>query len=93
MSPFEKPGARNQLDLIRTVLANERTFLAYLRSGLALAVTGFSAIHLIEGAIATVFGVVMVCTAFACLAFGTRRVRQVRRAIDEELRGDAPGRT
>jgi putative membrane protein len=84
MPPPEKHGARKQLDLIRTVLANERTFLAYLRSGLALAVTGFSAIHLIEGAFATFFGVIMVCSAFFCLAFGIHRLHQVRRAIDED---------
>lgn len=91
MTPFTKPRPRNQLDLIRTLLANERTFLAYLRSGLALAVTGFSAIHLIGGTIATIFGIAMVCAAFVCLWFGFHRLHQVRRVIDERAEGNGGG--
>lgn len=36
---------RDELAIDRTLLANERTFLSYLRSGVALAIAGLSIMH------------------------------------------------
>jgi putative membrane protein len=78
--------------MIRTVLANERTFLAYLRSSLALIATGVTAIHFIPGKVATGSGVPLVLLGFVCLIYGILRFRAASRAISGGGRGNADGK-
>jgi putative membrane protein len=79
----EKAQGCDRLALIRTMLANERTYLAYLRSSLALIATGASAIHFLRVPAAVWAGVVIILIGLSCLGFGALRFLKVRRAISE----------
>ena len=58
----------------RFTLANERTFLAWLRTALALAAGGLAAIHLIPGALGSeFFGFSLLVLGFATAASSYRR--------------------
>lgn len=70
--------------LARDHLANERTFLAWLRTAaavmaLGLAVTGLS--HRVDAA-SGVAGVLLVATGVAGVIYGTSRFRRVTRDLD-----------
>ena len=69
----------------RDHLANERTFLAWTRTGLGLAALGVALAQLIdsEGAIATAGGVLMVLAGIGAMAYGTLRYQEVRRGLME----------
>jgi putative membrane protein len=54
---------RDELAIDRTLLANERTLLSYLRSAVALFIAGVSIIHFSHQMWFTVIG-------FACIPFG-----------------------
>ena len=91
---WEDPGdhaMREQLDLIRTVLANERTFLAYLRTSLALAVAGVSIFHFLgRSPGANALGVLFVLSAILCFGYGGYRFRKVSREIHGRRMGERP---
>lgn len=58
----------------RFTLANERTFLAWLRTALALAAGGLAAIHLIPDALGSeVFGFALLALGFVTAATSYRR--------------------
>ena len=76
------------LDVERTRLANERTFLAWWRTGLAAVAAGFALGRLlpstIEGATSwpyIVLGVMLAGAGIAATIYGTVRFRMVEQAI------------
>lgn len=71
----------------RFSLANERTMLAYLRTGLALMAAGAALIQLFDGPIDTASGIGLVGLGVAVAVGSYRRWRQVELALrrDEPL--------
>lgn len=71
---FEKEELilRDELAIDRTRLSNERTFLAYVRTALALAIVGGSCIHLFaDSRILFLTGILFFIAAGVCLVLGT----------------------
>ncbi len=62
----------------RTVLANERTFLAFFRTALGLAAAGGGMLHLLEHPVFEGIGVGFIVAAVVCLAVGAVRYWQRR---------------
>ncbi|MHA1154907.1 MAG: YidH family protein [Candidatus Heimdallarchaeota archaeon] len=72
----------DHLAVDRTSLANERTFLAYVRSALAISAVGFGLIKLIKTTPAlVVFGWILFAIGIAVLVIGTIRFFQFRKSI------------
>lgn len=80
----EEGHIRDQMAVIRTILASERTFLAYLRSSLALIATGATVIHFITNRAAVWAGKILIILGFMLLCYGALRFRSTRRAIKKE---------
>lgn len=71
--PPDPRSVGNEVDY-RFTLANERTFLAWIRTSLALSAGGLGAIHLLpEFGGRTVIGMVLLALAFAVAASAYRR--------------------
>ncbi|MFD4368539.1 YidH family protein [Rhodococcus sp. NPDC058521] len=69
----------------RFTLASERTFLAWMRSSLALLAGGIAMMHLIPGFstgwVRTLLGLVLIALAGLAALVGMRRWRQVEKAL------------
>jgi putative membrane protein len=72
---------RDQLAIDRTLLANERTLLSYLRSGVALFIAGLSIIHFSHEAWFTFIGFVCLPFGLVTMGFGIRRFKRMDKAI------------
>ena len=72
---------RDQLAIDRTLLANERTLLSYLRSGVALFIAGLSIIHFSHEVWFTVIGFVCLPFGLVTMWFGIRRFKKMDKAI------------
>lgn len=72
---------RDRLAADRTVLANERTFLAYLRTAFAFAVGGASLVHFVDRGWAVAAGGAMVPLGAGLLAWGLHRFLTERRRL------------
>jgi putative membrane protein len=72
-----------QLAVIRTNLANERTMLAYLRTFVVIFGGGLAMIQLDALANLRWLGAVLVCTSPAVLVAGLVRFKQVRSKIND----------
>lgn len=70
--------------LARDHLANERTYLAWLRTAAAVMALGLAVTGLVKeaSALSAVAGVVLVLTGVAGVVYGTARYRQVTRELD-----------
>ena len=76
------PDRRNELALIRTDLANERTLLAYIRTSLMMAGTGGTLIKFFaESRDMLVLGIVLVIIGAALFVLGIVRFRMQRARI------------
>ena len=65
-------------DELRTILANERTLLAYVRTALAIAVSGMAAIKFFPGSPLVVsLGWLAVAASIILLAWGIVHIRKV----------------
>ncbi|MFC2083438.1 DUF202 domain-containing protein [Bacteroidota bacterium] len=72
----------NNLARHRTILANERTFLAYIRTSIMLAVSGVTLIKFFGSELHfLIFGIVLLSVAFAFVGFGFIRYRTMCRGI------------
>lgn len=85
-NPYERFGLtelilRDELAIDRTILANERTFLAYLRSAVALFIAGVSIIHFSSERWFMVLGFVCLPAAVGAAAVGLIRFRKMDKAI------------
>ncbi len=73
----------NQLALARTVLANERTLLAYFRGSLGAAIGGAGLIKFFDHRAYAIGGAVLLAVAVAWLVVGIRRYLKTRRLISD----------
>jgi putative membrane protein len=93
MTQSERRGFDESLDAIRrTRLANERTYLAWWRTGLTALAVSLAAGKVVPDLTKTasrwpyeVIGAGFALLGVACIAYGLRRERQVERAL---LRGE-----
>jgi len=72
---------RDELAIDRTLLANERTFLSFLRSGVALFIAGVSMIHFSEQAWFAFIGFSCLPAALITTAIGVQRYRKMDASI------------
>lgn len=72
---------RDELAIDRTFLANERTLLAYLRSGVALFIAGTSIIHFTSARWFQVIGITCIPVGIIAITIGIFRYRKVNKAI------------
>lgn len=79
---------RDYLAIQRTNLANERTFLAYVRTSVGLAVVGVSFIKLMDEKFVIIVGVVLLAFSVVSLVVGVvnyfRRKKQIPQLADLE---------
>jgi putative membrane protein len=71
----------NHLDAARTILANERTFLAYVRTALTLFVVGASLIKFCDGVGIDVVGGMFIPLGILTLLLGLLKYRKMNRLI------------
>lgn len=78
---------RDELALDRTVLANERTLLSYVRTALGLLGGGAAAVELFDSAVVAILGWTFIAAALVVTVIGVagyqRMRRKIRRAREE----------
>ncbi|MGI6207819.1 MAG: DUF202 domain-containing protein [Anaerolineae bacterium] len=79
---------RDRLAAIRTDLANERTLLAYGRTGFALVAAGVTFINLFAPAWAVLVGWAMIPIGVAVLVVGVLRFRRLNKRIEHLIPRD-----
>ncbi|GEM_PF-241034 len=72
---------RDQLAIDRTLLANERTLMSYLRSGVALFIAGVSIIHFSHELWFTITGFICLPSGIITAWFGALRFKKMDKAI------------
>jgi putative membrane protein len=72
---------RDQLAIDRTLLANERTLMSYLRSGVALFIAGISIIHFSQEAWFAAMGFLCLPCALVTVLIGVVRFRKMDKDI------------
>lgn len=72
---------RDELAIDRTRLANERTFLAYIRSALALLIAGATIIHFADNTWFLLTGIACLPLGIVFAAVGTQRFLRLHRAL------------
>ncbi|OGV81085.1 MAG: hypothetical protein A3K19_17310 [Lentisphaerae bacterium RIFOXYB12_FULL_65_16] len=68
---------RDELAIDRTLLANERTVLAYLRGALTLVIAGVTFLHFFDKGMLLYIGIFCVPFGFAVGVFGALRYRSM----------------
>jgi putative membrane protein len=86
---------RDELAIDRTLLANERTLLSYLRFSVALLIAGVTIIHFAEQGWFWAIGIACLPAGVLCGVIGTVRFLSMHRAImivrnREDGKGGAP---
>ena len=76
--PFGTLTLRDHLALDRNILANERTLLAYARTGFATIVAGLSFMQFFEGSVYVLMGWACVVLGLGTFALGVYRFRKMR---------------
>jgi putative membrane protein len=87
-APYQKFAAdelilRDELAIDRTLLANERTLLAYLRSAMTLAIAGASILHFSTRPWYGWLGLACLPVALLIALIGVTRYRAMNRAITQ----------
>lgn len=72
---------RDELAIDRTILANERTLLSYLRGALTLVIAGVSIVHFVPAGVLYWVGLSLVPVGVVSGVFGTLRYRKMNRRI------------
>ena len=72
---------RDLLAVDRTIAANERTLLGYLRTSLALVATGGSLLHFVDETWALATGLALIASGVPLLGFGMSSYLRRRRAL------------
>jgi putative membrane protein len=75
------PRLRECLAIERTIMANERTFLSYVRSALGLFIGGVSFIEFFESATMQVVGWVFIPLGIIAFTLGLIRYKRIRDLI------------
>ena len=73
----------DDLAIQRTQLANERSWLAYVRTGLTIFVAGVAFVQIVRAGVIRLIGWVFVPVGLAIIGFGYRRYRRSSRLIHE----------
>jgi putative membrane protein len=76
---------RDYLAADRTALANERTFLTYVRTALVLAAAGGSLIHFLDSLVWEALGALLLVVAMFTLAWGIYQFRHYNRRLKNVL--------
>ena len=82
---MEKSGTSNRSDFLaqeRTALANERTFLAYIRAAISLLILGAVLIHFSQDTNVVLFGVFASAAGIIALVFGVWRFIKTKIKIE-----------
>jgi len=79
----DAPDINEQLNAARTILANERTVLSYIRTSLALFIAGITFIRFFDNRIIEIIGWVFIPLGLINLALGIIRYRGTRDHINE----------
>lgn len=74
---------RDYLAIDRTILSNESTFLAYIRTSLAVIAAGATLIHFIDKFSVKIFGGVLIIIGLIILVIGYLRYRSIDKEIKE----------
>ena len=74
---------RDHLAIDRTVLSNESTILAYIRTSVAIAAAGATIIHFLSGFILDLIGTLLIIVAFVVLIIGLFRYKKMDKQIKE----------
>jgi putative membrane protein len=74
---------RDDLGLIRTHLANERTVLAYVRTSLAFLAAGAGLVHFIPFTYAVMTGWILIAIGTITFVAGINRFLNVRQRINQ----------
>lgn len=77
---------RDELAIDRTILSNERTLLAYLRSSLSLILVGVTFLHLVSEGFLFYLGLTIIPLGLAVGIFGVLRYRNMGREITKVRR-------
>jgi putative membrane protein len=80
--PSEETLIRERLAYVRTELANERTLLSYIRSGLGLFAAGATLIHFLENHSERLFGFGLCGAGSLCLLYGLAHFQRTRTRIN-----------
>ena len=72
---------RDELAIDRTILANERTLLAYLRGTLTLVIAGVTFLHFFDNGLLFYIGVICVPLGLATGIVGSLRYRRMDKRI------------
>lgn len=72
---------RDELAIDRTILANERTVLSYLRGAVALIIAGVTFVHFIEAGWLRMIGMALVPIGLVTGAVGWQRYRRMDKRI------------
>ncbi len=73
---------RDYLAADRTVLANERTLMSFIRTSIALAAAGGSLIHFFNSPSTTIGGIILIMLAAATLVWGLKRYFHYRHHLE-----------
>lgn len=75
---------QQKMAIERTVMANERTFLSYTRTAMALIVAGLSFLHLTKSLYLGIVGAIFIPIGAFLFAFALNRFKKVQLRIREE---------
>lgn len=75
---------QQKMAIERTIMANERTFLSYSRTSMALVVAGLSFLHLTDSLYLGIIGAAFVPIGAVLFAFGIARFKKMQHRIREE---------
>ncbi len=80
---------RDELAIDRTILANERTMISYLRGAITLVISGITVLHFVQAGILLYVGILIIPIGVIVGIFGTVRYRKMDqrlRAIRKEMK-------
>jgi len=86
----ENVEIRDSLAIERTKFANERTFLAYIRTAMALIIAGFSLMNFFRDDIYKFIGVLFIPIGIGAGIYGFRRFRRKKLAITQHKQAYTP---
>lgn len=74
---------RDHLAIDRTILSNESTLLAYVRTSLAIIAAGVTLVHFFNVTLVQIAGEVLVTAGVLILVLGYRRFKMMQKSINE----------
>lgn len=78
-----EPYVRDFMAVERTVMANERTFLSYIRSALGLFIGGASFVQFFDSPVMQLVGWIFIPLGIIAFGLGLRRYRKINKLIQK----------